>query len=107
MVSYIHTLVLQAQGALNNCVLSNTSIYSEMLAESEVQQLLQHLSAGSGATGGGWGRGGGKATTWGSDWPPASSSLWGGDAPPDPHRSTPSSLNSFLPGDLLGPGDSM
>ncbi|XP_054285259.1 protein Gawky-like isoform X2 [Macrosteles quadrilineatus] len=97
----------KAQGALNNCVLSNTSIYSEMLAESEVQQLLQHLSAGSGATGGGWGRGGGKATTWGSDWPPASSSLWGGDAPPDPHRSTPSSLNSFLPGDLLGPGDSM
>lgn len=101
---YENVWVLQAQGALNNCVLSNTTIFAEMLGDSEVQSLLQHLSAQSGS-GGGWGRGGGK-DTWNTGWPPSNSggsSLWG-DPPPDPHRSTPS---AFLPGDLLGPGDSM
>lgn len=101
---YENVWVLQAQGALNNCVLSNTTIFAEMLGDSEVQSLLQHLSAQSGS-GGGWGRGGGK-DTWNTGWPPTNSggsSLWG-DPPPDPHRSTPS---AFLPGDLLGPGDSM
>lgn len=97
----------QAQGALNNCVLSNTTIFCEMLGENDVQSVLAHLNQQSGS-GGGWGRGGGKGDTWGTGWPPSNSgasSLWSPDPPQDPHRSTPSSL--FLPGDLLGPGDSM
>lgn len=79
--------------ALNNCVLSNTTIFAESPAESEVQMILQHLGSGGGGAwrGGnkdGWAGGGG-----------AFPSLW-----PDQHeqRATPSSLNSFLPGDLLG-----
>lgn len=102
-----NVFVFQAQGALNNCVLSNTTIFAEMLGENDVQIMLQHLSQGGGS-GGGWGRGGGK-DTWNTGWPPSNtggSSLWT-DTPPDPHRSTPSSLNNFLPGDLLGPGDNM
>lgn len=52
------------------------------------------------------------ADTWSNNagssqlWP---SNLWGtasGLDNSDPHRNTPSSLNSFLPGDLLG-GESM
>ncbi|XP_046663317.1 protein Gawky isoform X1 [Homalodisca vitripennis] len=99
----------KAQGALNNCVLSNTTIFAETLGDTEVQSLLAHLGQ-QGGGGGGWARGGGKGDTWGTGWPPAASggtSLWGPDPPADPHRATPSSLNSFLPGDLLGPSDSM
>ncbi|XP_073945094.1 trinucleotide repeat containing adaptor protein gawky isoform X3 [Choristoneura fumiferana] len=79
----------KAQMALNNCVLSNTTIFAESPAESEVQMILQHLGSGGG---GAW-RGGGK-DSWGG-FP----GLW-----PDQHdqRATPSSLNSFLPPDLLG-----
>ncbi|XP_068632111.1 protein Gawky isoform X2 [Battus philenor] len=78
----------KAQMALNNCVLSNTTIFAESPAESEVQLILQHLGSGGG---GGW-RGGSK-DGWGYP------GLW-----PDQHeqRATPSSLNSFLPPDLLG-----
>ncbi|KAG6450365.1 protein Gawky [Manduca sexta] len=80
----------KAQMALNNCVLSNTTIFAESPAESEVQLILQHLGSGGG---GAW-RGGGNKDGWNSY--PA---LW-----PDQHdqRATPSSLNSFLPPDLLG-----
>lgn len=50
-----------------------------------------------------WGSNAGSSQLW-------SSTLWGappsGLETPDPHRATPSSLNSFLPGDLLG-GESM
>lgn len=34
--------------ALNNCVLSNTTIFAESPAESEVQMILQHLGSGGG-----------------------------------------------------------
>ncbi|XP_049868969.1 protein Gawky isoform X2 [Pectinophora gossypiella] len=80
----------KAQMALNNCVLSNTTIFAESPAESEVQMILQHLGSGGG---GAWRGGGGK------EWPGAFPGLW-----PDQHeqRATPSSLNSFLPPDLLG-----
>ncbi|XP_071444399.1 protein Gawky isoform X1 [Hetaerina americana] len=142
----------KAQGALNNCVLGNTTIFAESPGESEVHSLLQHLGHGAqqqqqqGGSSTPWGiRGAGAAPqvvssnpqahfapvapnsqsgqppskaasdAWsgggGSQlWPsPSASSLWG--APPldggnDQHRATPSSLNSFLPGDLLG-GESM
>ncbi|KAL4709857.1 hypothetical protein ACJJTC_003820 [Scirpophaga incertulas] len=77
----------KAQMALNNCVLSNTTIFAESPAESEVQMILQHLGSGGG---GAW-RGGSK-DGWGFP------SLW----PDHDQRATPSSLNSFLPPDLLG-----
>jgi len=62
---------------------------------------------GSGGGGNAGGSGGGGSQLWTPN--PATSSLW--SAPPmdggaDQHRATPSSLNSFLPGDLLG-GESM
>ncbi|XP_039753809.1 protein Gawky isoform X2 [Pararge aegeria] len=81
----------KAQMALNNCVLSNTTIFAESPAESEVQMILQHLGSGGG---GAW-RGGGAKDSWGGGFP----GLW-----PEQHeqRATPSSLNSFLPPDLLG-----
>lgn len=41
-------LYAQAQMALNNCVLSNTTIFAESPAESEVQLILQHLGSGGG-----------------------------------------------------------
>ncbi|GLH02954.1 Protein Gawky, partial [Gryllus bimaculatus] len=142
----------KAQGALNNCVLGNTTIFAESPGDSDVHALLQHLNHGAqqqagapqgsgGGGGGSWalrgsqGAGGGQPTgsaagpqsknsgpgadTWGAPgagsqlWPagPSGGSLWGGGGPldasgADQHRATPSSLNSFLPGDLLG-GESM
>ncbi|XP_034830628.1 protein Gawky isoform X4 [Maniola hyperantus] len=82
----------KAQMALNNCVLSNTTIFAESPAESEVQMILQHLGSGGG---GAWRGGGGAKDGWGGGFP----GLW-----PEQHeqRATPSSLNSFLPPDLLG-----
>lgn len=117
---FFFTIVEQAQGALNNCVLGNTTIFAESPVESEVHALLQHLGQQGGsnsgwnrpAAGGGGGGGvskpaGATTDTWSTGWPSSnasSGSLWG--APPlDEHRATPS-LNSFLPGDLLG-GESM
>lgn len=73
--------------ALNNCVLSNTTIFAESPAESEVQMILQHLGSGGG---GAWR---GSKDSWGG-FP----GLW----PEHDQRATPSSLNSFLPPDLLG-----
>ncbi|XP_013199683.1 protein Gawky isoform X1 [Amyelois transitella] len=80
----------KAQMALNNCVLSNTTIFAESPADSDVHMILQHLGNGGG---GGW-RAGGK------DW--AFPTLW----PDHDQRATPSSLNSFLPPDLLS-GDTI
>nr|CAD7569931.1 unnamed protein product [Timema californicum] len=124
----------KAQGALNNCVLGNTTIFAESPADSEVLSVLQCLGHGAQPNQGSsstntWGSLRGSSTssaappttaksgsdTWASGgsggsqglWPPnpSASSLWG-DAGSDQHRATPSSLNSFLPGDLLG-GESM
>lgn len=105
--------LLQAQQALNNCVLGNTTILAESPAESDANNLLQQLAPQQSASTGAW-RSSNKQTTaadtWNTGWPPnpTSASLWG--ATPmdnaDPARATPSSLNSFLPGDLLG-GESM
>nr|CAD7442204.1 unnamed protein product [Timema bartmani] len=120
----------KAQGALNNCVLGNTTIFAESPADSEVLSVLQCLGHGAQPNQGSsstntWGSLRGSSTssaappttaksgsdTWASGgsggsqglWPPnpSASSLWG-DAGGDQHRATPSSLNSFLPGDLLG-----
>ena len=82
----------KAQQALNNCVLSNTTICAESPSESEVQNILSHLGVPSGSNGGngngnasstgqnastwrppsqqsGPRAGSESATTWGSDWP--------------------------------------
>jgi trinucleotide repeat-containing gene 6 protein len=138
--------IFQAQGALNNCVLGNTTIFAESPAEAEVHALLQHLhvnqpqgppvASGWGSMRGGPNSSGGQSAppqqapqqtpqqgptkpppdAWGGGstggggsqlWPsPSSSSLWGASTldGSDQHRATPSSLNSFLPGDLLGEG---
>ncbi|XP_063224189.1 protein Gawky isoform X2 [Bacillus rossius redtenbacheri] len=109
----------KAQGALNNCVLGNTTIFAESPGASEVQALLQHLGQQPGSSGG-WGglragaappttKSSGSADAWAPWAAPGQSggALWGaGQLEPDQHRATPSSLNSFLPGDLLG-GESM
>lgn len=114
---------------MNNCVLGNTTIFAESPTDAEVQMLLTHLSGGGSSASGNnssqqpnWnngrnGNGGNSQGQQGSDtwsnsqlWsgnnsgPPGNtSSLWGAGADQiDPHRSTPSSLNSFMPGDLLG-----
>ncbi|KAK9508797.1 hypothetical protein O3M35_006267 [Rhynocoris fuscipes] len=106
----------KAQGALNNCVLGNTTIFAESPSESDVMSLLQHLghstggsSSTSGGGGGSWRTPAAKEPSWawgggagGAGAPGAgtATSLWA--EPPDQHRTTPSSINSFLPGDLLG-----
>lgn len=54
----------KAQQALNNCVLSNTTICAESPSESEVQNILQHLGVPSGSqSGGNGGNGNGAAAT--------------------------------------------
>lgn len=110
----------QAQGALNNCVLGNTTIFAESPADSEVHTLLQQLGHGGqqqtgGGAGSGWplrptSKAGPPQDTWGGSssqlWgaAPAGNSLWSntGIDSGDQQRATPSSLNSYLPGDLLG-----
>lgn len=116
---------------MNNCVLGNTTIFAESPTDAEVQMLLTHLSGGGSSSASGnnstqqqsnWnnGRNGNNGNSqgqqgsdtwannqlWGSNnsGPPGNtSSLWGAGADQiDPHRTTPSSLNSFMPGDLLG-----
>ncbi|XP_046413280.1 trinucleotide repeat-containing gene 6C protein-like isoform X3 [Neodiprion fabricii] len=111
---------IKAQGALNNCVLGNTTIFAESPADSEVHTLLQHLGHGgqqqtAGTAVSGWGlrttsKAGPPPDTWGGSssqlWgaPPGGNSLWSnaGIDSGDQQRATPSSLNSYLPGDLLG-----
>ncbi|KAK2581968.1 hypothetical protein KPH14_002408, partial [Odynerus spinipes] len=111
---------IKAQGALNNCVLGNTTIFAESPADSEVHTLLQQLSHGGqqqagGSAGASWAlrpsnKAGPPPDTWGGSssqlWgaPPTTNSLWSntGIDSSDQQRATPSSLNSYLPGDLLG-----
>lgn len=84
----------KAQQALNNCVLSNTTICAESPSESEVQNILSHLGVpGSQSGNGGNGNGNsssvgagantttwrppsqqGQQSTWGNDWPSANPS---------------------------------
>lgn len=128
---------LQAQGALNNCVLGNTTIFAESPVDSEVHNMLQQLSHGGGGGGASSGAGqqqpsGTGGVGWsglrpaankagpapGDTWAASSSQLWGtpqganslwsnsGIDSAEQQRATPSSLNSYLPGDLLG-GESM
>lgn len=85
----------KAQQALNNCVLSNTTICAESPSESEVQNILSHLgvpgsgngngnpttpTVGAGPNASTWrpnsqqGRAGSdSSSTWGSDWPASNS----------------------------------
>ncbi|XP_044759265.1 protein Gawky isoform X3 [Coccinella septempunctata] len=99
----------KAQTALNNCVLGNTTILAENPTDWDANTLLQTV-ASQGGSSGGWrannkqpGSGG---DTWSSGWSNnnPSANLWGtsGLDVSDAARATPSSLNSFLPGDLLG-----
>lgn len=157
--SYLLIYVKQAQNALNNCVLGNTTIYADLANESDVQGWLQQLgmpaqqqqpqqqtsasgsswgvrgstpgtggngnggsgngnggggggntgkasanaggdnnwgASGSGGGGGGGGSGGGGPAS--SPWSTGPSSVWSTPSP----SSLNASLNSFLPGDLLG-----
>ncbi|XP_066140474.1 protein Gawky isoform X2 [Euwallacea fornicatus] len=104
----------KAQTALNNCVLGNTTILAENPTDWDANTLMQNIAANqqSGSSGG-WRssstKPGGAGDTWSSTaWPNNPSSLWGNSTldSSDPARATPSSLNSFLPNDLLG-GESM
>lgn len=104
---------LQAQTTLNNCVLGNTTILAENPTDWDANTLLQQVASQQSGSSGAW-RGSSKqptgADTWSTGWSnnPSSTNLWA--ASPldntDPARGTPSSLNSFLPNDLLG-GESM
>lgn len=60
----------KAQQALNNCILSNTTICAESPSDSEVQNILQHLGVPSGSQGNG-GNGNGASSAAGSN-----SSTW-------------------------------
>lgn len=103
---------------MNNCVLGNTTILAENPNEWETNAILQQMSTNQqGGSSGAWRGGGsgkqpvtGTADTWSTGWPSNASaaSLWGTSPldSADQARATPSSLNSFLPGDLLG-GESM
>ncbi|XP_056642244.1 protein Gawky isoform X1 [Diorhabda sublineata] len=105
---------IKAQTTLNNCVLGNTTILAENPTDWDANTLLQQVAASQQSGSSGAWRGSSKqpsgADTWSTGWPnnPTSTSLWA--APQldnsDPARGTPSSLNSFLPNDLLG-GESM
>uniref|UniRef100_A0A6P7FND2 Protein Gawky n=1 Tax=Diabrotica virgifera virgifera TaxID=50390 RepID=A0A6P7FND2_DIAVI len=104
---------IKAQTTLNNCVLGNTTILAENPTDWDANTLLQQVASQQSGSSGAW-RGSSKqptgADTWSTGWPnnSSSTSLWA--APQldnsDPARGTPSSLNSFLPNDLLG-GESM
>lgn len=110
-------MLSQAQATLNNCVLGNTTILAENPNEWEATNLLQQVASQQGSSSGSWIGGNGKqpttggGDTWSTGWGNAvsSTSLWGNSSlvdTADQARATPSSLNSFLPGDLLG-GESM
>jgi trinucleotide repeat-containing gene 6 protein len=110
----------KAQNALNNCVLGNTTILAETAGEQDVHNLTQGSGNAGGpannsqppphSTSGGFSSGGsnGRSTNenpWGvlrDSSPLWSSSPWGSTGLDGPDRATPSSLNSLLPGDLLG-----
>lgn len=100
----------KAQTALNNCVLGNTTILAENPTDWDANTLLQQV-ANQGGSSGPWRSSGkqpstGSGDTWSSGWTNNnhSATLWGNSGldVADQARATPSSLNSFLPGDLLG-----
>ncbi|XP_019771364.1 protein Gawky isoform X3 [Dendroctonus ponderosae] len=99
----------KAQTALNNCVLGNTTILAENPTDWDASTLLQSI-ANQQSSSGGWRNSSSKpgGDTWSTGWPNNPSSLWANTPldSSDPARATPSSLNSFLPNDLLG-GESM
>lgn len=80
----------------------------------EANNLLQQVASQQSSSSGAWRGSGNKPSSAGDAWstawpnPATSTSLWGtsGIDSADQARATPSSLNSFLPGDLLG-GESM
>ena len=94
--------IFQAQKALNNCILGNTSIHANVASENDVLSIFQRLggkaggSSGDGAPGGPGGAppavsSAAGSSMWGSA-APSSGSVWGA---PD------ASMNNFLPNDLL------
>lgn len=94
-------------------MLGNTTILAENPSEWDASALLQQVASQQSSSGA-W-RGSSKqpstgGDTWSTGWSnsQSSASLWGSTTldTADPARATPSSLNSFLPGDLLG-GESM
>lgn len=122
-------VIFQAQGNLNNCLLSNTTILAEFASDAEVKQVMGQPSQtapptpapnnnsawggsgrgstptsqpSSGSKVDSWGNGNGAAGLW-STGPAVGTSLWGGGAlaDADQHRSTPSSLKPYLPDGLL------
>lgn len=104
----------KAQNALNSCVLGNTTILAETASETDVHNLIQGLSGAanpqtSNSTGGYSSGNSGNKTGADNPWgvlrdnsPLWGSSPWGSSNMDAPDRATPSSLNSLLPGDLLG-----
>lgn len=138
----------KARSALNNCVLSNTTILVDIPTEIEVKQYLQ-LTSGQINSSVSWPSGNGNSDSTfssGSSFPISASSnssgngnasskigasnwnntslnlqssnlwsfsgtgnsLWGMQSSSNDHdQCIPSSLNSFLPGDLLGGGESI
>lgn len=138
----------KARSALNNCVLSNTTILVDIPTEMEVKQYLQ-LASGQMNSGVSWPSGNGNSEStfssgnsfpitassnttgtgtnsskigtnnWNStslnlqssnlwSYSGSGNSLWGIQSTTSDHdQCIPSSLNSFLPGDLLGGGESI
>ena len=123
----------QAQNALNNCVLGNTTILAATAEEPEVESIIRTLSqhsaggqsvrspADSSATNsliaapGGYSstisksNSSGERDTWSSvslGWPASSlgGSVWGAPDSDQHNRTTTTPLNSFLPPDLLSEG---
>lgn len=99
---------------MNNCVLGNTTILAENPSEWDASALLQQAvnqQNSSGAWRGSTNKPSTGADTWSTSWSnsqSSASSLWGSSTldTSDPARATPSNINSYLPGDLLG-GESM
>ena len=123
--------LLQAQNALNNCVLGNTTILATTTEEQEVENIVRTLSQHNGGNPptNGAGRGSNPSTpfsgssdyrlaksssagdTWSAlgsgvslGWPSSGigGSVWGAPDNDQHNRTTP--LNSFLPPDLLSEG---
>ncbi|CAG7822859.1 unnamed protein product [Allacma fusca] len=108
----------KAQNALNNCVLGNTTILAETAGEGDVHNLIQGLNGSaavnnsqptSNNAGISSGNNNSRQSSNDNPWnvlrdnsPLWSSSPWGTAGLDAPDRATPSSLNSLLPGDLLG-----
>lgn len=94
--------------------MGNTTILAENPNEWEATNLLQQVASQQSSSSGAWISNGKQQSTGGDTWSTGwgnaatTSSLWGTSAldTADQARATPSSLNSFLPGDLLG-GESM